>query len=64
MERRDRVLEVLVKSPLTVKEVSDSLKIPVSTVYRMLKRLKEEGLVVKDGQMYHLSPRGREEVRA
>ncbi len=56
--RMGRLLDVLTrKTPANLKELSDTAKLPKTTVYRIMRSLEGENIVVKTPQGFLLGPR-------
>lgn len=44
-----KVFELMLLSPKSAQQISDESKIPISTVYRKIKKLEDKGLILTKG---------------
>jgi predicted transcriptional regulator len=56
--QRRTILNVLYRSPKSLKEIGEVTGISIPIISRQLKKLSELGLVVKDGNQYQLTDKG------
>ena len=52
LEKVSVILSVLERKPLEAKEISEETTIPLATLYRNLKELKDYGFIEKHGKLF------------
>jgi len=58
--KSDKIIQLLmVKNPLTAKEISEKLDMNIKTVYYYLKMLKDKNLIFSSDGKYYLTKKGK-----
>lgn len=58
-----RLLEVIAKKEQRIEEVAKKARIPIQTVNSLLSELVEDGLVLREGEVYRISEKGLKAIR-
>jgi len=58
-EKEKEILNFLLNGPSTAKDIASKVEISIQHCYRVLGKLQEKNLIIKDGQFYRLTNEGR-----
>jgi predicted transcriptional regulator len=58
-----KLIQIIAKKEQNLKNLAKKIRMPVQTAKSLLEELMEEGLIIKEGEVYKLSEKGEKAIK-